>query len=135
MAIAGKQNINVGLPNESANSDSLYTAFNKINTNFDTLFANSSSVVSGNGITITNNVGNSVISANVQAGAGITVTPVNGALVISSNAIANSVNWTSVPSAPNSAGTAGQIAYDVGGNLYVCVATNTWAKFTGNTSW
>jgi hypothetical protein len=39
MAISGQQVIAVGLQNESANSDSLYTAFNKTVTNFATLFA------------------------------------------------------------------------------------------------
>lgn len=48
---------------------------------------------------------------------------------------ANTVVWTTAPVANNSAGTSGQIAYDSGGNLYVCVATDTWAKFTGSTSW
>lgn len=50
MAISGNVTINVGLPNESQNSDSLYTAFNKINQNFDTLFGNASKVVAGNNI-------------------------------------------------------------------------------------
>ena len=48
---------------------------------------------------------------------------------------ANTVVWTTAPVANNSTGSAGQIAYDAGGNLYVCVATDTWAKFTGSTSW
>jgi hypothetical protein len=43
--------------------------------------------------------------------------------------------WTTAPVANTSAGTAGQAAYDSGGNLYVCVATNTWSKFSGTTSW
>ena len=42
MAISGQQSINIGLPNESVGSDSLYTAFTKTNTNFGTLFANAS---------------------------------------------------------------------------------------------
>ena len=46
MPISGNVNINVGLPNEAANSDSLYTAFNKINYNFDLLFSQSNT---GNG--------------------------------------------------------------------------------------
>jgi hypothetical protein len=52
-----------------------------------------------------------------------------------SAAFANFVEWTTAPVANTSAGTAGQAAYDSGGNLYVCVSTNTWAKFTGTTSW
>ena len=39
MAISGQQVIAVGLQNESANSDSLYAAFNKTVDNFATLFA------------------------------------------------------------------------------------------------
>ena len=42
MAIIGKQTINVGLPNESTGSDSLYDAFTKAQDNFDILFANAS---------------------------------------------------------------------------------------------
>jgi UDP-N-acetylmuramyl pentapeptide phosphotransferase/UDP-N-acetylglucosamine-1-phosphate transferase len=38
MAIPGGQEINIGLPNESYGSDSLYTAFNKIEDNFVILF-------------------------------------------------------------------------------------------------
>ena len=52
-----------------------------------------------------------------------------------SPAFANLVQWTTAPVANTSAGTAGQAAYDSGGNLYVCVSTNTWAKFSGTTSW
>ena len=66
MAISGNLTINIGLPNESTGSDSLYTAFGKINTNFDTLFANASKVVAGNGITVTNNPSNTIISANLH---------------------------------------------------------------------
>ena len=54
MAVAGQANIRIGLPNESANSDSLYTAFNKVQQNFNTLFANASQVTAGNGITVNN---------------------------------------------------------------------------------
>ncbi len=52
-----------------------------------------------------------------------------------SAAFSNLVQWTTAPVANTSAGTAGQAAYDSGGNLYVCVSTNTWAKFSGTTSW
>jgi len=54
---------------------------------------------------------------------------------ITANNLSNLVQWTTAPVANTSAGTAGQAAYDTGGNLYVCVSTNTWAKFTGTTSW
>jgi hypothetical protein len=89
MAISGNLNINIGLPNESTGSDSLYTAFGKVNTNFNTLFGNASKVVAGNGITVTNNPSNTVISANLIAGNNIVLTNNNGAIVIESIAGGN----------------------------------------------
>jgi hypothetical protein len=51
MPISGNVQINVGLPNEAANSDGLYTAFNKINYNFDLLFSQSNTGNGGSGAT------------------------------------------------------------------------------------
>lgn len=45
------------------------------------------------------------------------------------------VVWTTTPVSNTSPGTPGEAAYDAGGNLFVCVATNTWSKFSGTTSW
>ena len=58
MAISGQQTIAVGLQNESANSDSLFTAFNKTVNNFAILFACASpyNTFTGNaGITVNTN--------------------------------------------------------------------------------
>lgn len=35
------------------------------------------------------------------------------------------------PAHNNSSGVAGQCAFDVSGNFYVCYAASSWAKFTG----
>lgn len=59
----------------------------------------------------------------------------NGAFVAIPVINANTVIWSTAPVANTSTGTPGQAAYDSGGNLYVCVSTNTWSKFTGTTSW
>lgn len=64
MAISGEQVIAVGLQNESANSDSLFTAFNKTVTNFNTLFACASpyNTFTGNaGITVNTNANTNTI--------------------------------------------------------------------------
>ena len=45
------------------------------------------------------------------------------------------ISWTTAPVSNASSGTVGQAAYDSGGNLFICVATNTWTKITGTTSW
>ena len=81
MAISGLQVINVGSPNESANSDSLYTAFNKTVTNFNTLFACASPTITfANGLGTTANTATQNIVridntgvVNIIAGTNITV--------------------------------------------------------------
>lgn len=94
MAISGKQPINVGLPNESVGSDSLYVAFNKVNTNFNTLFAcaspystfeggdgiSTNAIASSGVVTITNT---GVVS--LTAGSGITLSGSNGNVTITAN--------------------------------------------------
>lgn len=86
MSISGQQNINIGLPNESQGSDSLYVAFNKVQDNFSVLFGNANpNIVGANGISVENaSNGNVVVSTNLIAGNNITFTTSNGALTISS---------------------------------------------------
>lgn len=95
MAITGKQTINVGLPNESTGSDSLYTAFTKAQDNFDILFANSSpfnTFTAGIGMNVIANSNTGAVTitnagvTNIIAGTNIVVTPkdANGNVTISS---------------------------------------------------
>lgn len=93
MAISGLQIINVGLPNESTGSDSLYTAFQKSVTNFERLFNNASpyNTFTGNtGISInTNSTLGTVDITNtgvtyLNAGTGIVLSGNTGAITISS---------------------------------------------------
>lgn len=85
MAISGLQQINVGLPNESANSDSLYTAFTKTNDNFTNLFANAGPVpIAGNGISITNVSNVVTVSANLVAGNNVILANSGTSIVIES---------------------------------------------------
>lgn len=93
MAISGLQVINIGIQNESIGSDSLYTAFNKVKTNFATLFGNSSPYN-----TFTGNLGIAVIAnstlgtvditntgvLSIIAGTGVTIDQANGNVTISS---------------------------------------------------
>ena len=93
MAIPNKQTINVGLPNESAGSDSLYVAFNKVNTNFNILFGNSSpynTFNNGVGISVNTNSNTGAVTitntgvTNIIAGSNVVVSQSNGNVVISS---------------------------------------------------
>lgn len=93
MAISGLQVINIGVENESIGSDSLYTAFNKVKTNFATLFGNSSpyNTFTGNlGISVSaNSTAGTVDITNtgvlsIIAGTGVTIDQANGNVTISS---------------------------------------------------
>jgi hypothetical protein len=103
MAISGLQIINIGLPNESAGSDTLYTAFNKAKTNFATLFGNASpyNTFTGNtGITVNANstLGSIDITntgvTSLTAGTGIVLSNTTGAITISSNGGGNGGSGT-----------------------------------------
>ena len=91
MAISGQQDINIGAPNESAGSDSLYDAFTKTVTNFNILFGNASpnlTFASGNGINA--NADSNVITITntgvtyLNEGTGIVLSGNTGNITISS---------------------------------------------------
>jgi hypothetical protein len=89
--IPGRQTINVGIQNQASGSDDLYTAFTKVETNFENLFANASpylNVSGGTGILVTNPSSNSVSITNtgvtrLNPGTGITLNNANGEVTIS----------------------------------------------------
>lgn len=98
MPIQGQANINVGAENSVAGSDSLFTAFNKIQNNFTTLFTSASNYntfVGNNGITTESTSSNGTVTItntgviNVIAGTGITVDHANGNVVVSVSGDAN----------------------------------------------
>lgn len=86
MPISGLQVINVGLPNESSNSDSLYTAFNKTKDNFSNLFACASpyNTFTGNaGIaTAANSTTGTVFLTNTGV---LSITPADGSITVTSS--------------------------------------------------
>ena len=106
MAISGQQVIAVGLQNESANSDSLYTAFNKTVTNFATLFACASpyNTFTGNtGITVNTNsntntidITNSGVVSLTAGDSSISLTGSNGNITITATAGGNGGGVSSI---------------------------------------
>ena len=158
MAITGQQIINIGLPNESTGSDTLYTAFNKAKTNFNTLFTNASpyNTFTGNtGITVSSNSSTGVVDitnsgvTNIIAGTGITIDQANGNVTISSNGGGSGVGTvTSVGVVPVSASrlvttntpvvSSGNISIDLattgilaGTYTYPTVTVDTYGRITG----
>ena len=91
----------------------------------NTLVVDNISITSGN----IGNIGN-VASVNLDGNASNLLSG-NGSWVNGNSFI----SWVSVPISNTAPGNTGQAAYDSGGNLFVCVATNTWSKIAGTTSW
>lgn len=91
----------------------------------NTLVVDNISITSGN----IGNIGN-VASVNLDGNSSNLLSG-NGSWVNGSSFI----SWVSVPISNTAPGNTGQAAYDSGGNLFVCVATNTWSKIAGTTSW
>lgn len=105
MSIPGQQTINVGLPNESANSDSLYTAFTKINQNFNNVFACASpynTFTAGAGISVNANANLGTVTVtntgvtNIIAGTNIVVNQSNGNVTISATGSGNGGGLSSI---------------------------------------
>ena len=123
MAISGELIIAVGLQNESANSDSLYTAFNKTKDNFATLFAQASPYS-----TFANGVG---ISANANTN---TVTITNTG-VVSLTAGDSSINLTgsngNITITASGGGNGGGVS-SVGVSSSTLTVTNTPILSAGN---
>ena len=103
MAISGIQDINVGAPNESTGSDSLYTAFNKSVINFNTLFACASpynTFAGGVGITADANSNTNTVTitntgvTRLTAGTGIVLDGNTGNITISSTGGGNGAGGT-----------------------------------------
>lgn len=104
MAISGLQEINIGLPNESVGSDSLYTAFNKTKDNFAVL-ANTGSpyntFTAGNGVSITQDSANGIVTIN-NTGV-FSITPADGSIVV--NQSNGAVTISAVGGGGNGSGT------------------------------
>lgn len=105
MAISGKQNINIGLPNEAANSDSLFTAFSKTQNNFNTLFAVASpynTFNGGNGIATNTDSNTNIVTITntgvtyLNAGTGVVLSGNTGNVTISASGGNGSSGVTSV---------------------------------------
>lgn len=95
MAISGIQVIDVGLPNESTGSDSLYTAFTKTKQNFANIAACASpynTFTAGNGITTNANsstgtvvITNTGVTSLTAGDDSVTLTSSNGAITITAS--------------------------------------------------
>lgn len=132
MAITGQQTILIGQPNESTGSDSLYTAFTKINDNFNTLFSNASPItgISGNtGISVSN-TGNAITITNtgvtsLTAGGGITLSGSNGNITItaSGGGGGGNLNYVGLVPASNARLVVSGSPLIADGNIFIDLAT------------
>lgn len=132
MAISGQQIIEIGLPNESANSDSLYLAFNKVKNNFSTLFSCASpynTFTAGTGANVVANSTTGIVTftnegvTSLIAGTGIVLSGNTGQVTISSTGGGNG----------NGSGTVTSVGLISGSNQRLLV-TNSPITSNGNMS-
>lgn len=98
MAISGQQHIRIGAENNSAESDSLHTAFTKIEENFTNLFSNSSQYTTfqaGEGINVNTSPSLGKVTVtntgviNLVEGTGVRLSGSNGDVTVSVSGFAN----------------------------------------------
>jgi hypothetical protein len=88
-------------------------------------------------VSIVDESGNIITNVNFADG-NVTANRVFANIYNYSNGVSilgNALMWTSAPTDTFAPGLPGQVAYDSGGNLFICVATDTWAKFSGTLTW
>jgi hypothetical protein len=83
------------------------------------------------------NAGGNIVTGNGSGGniSGVDLLTANYFVGDGSNITNVPISWTAAPVSNTSSGVQGQVAYDSGGNLFICVATNIWSKITGTISW
>lgn len=137
MTISTEQfiSINVGSVANDGTGDSLREAFIKVNENFANISdigfdagninVQGSIEADGNITTTTNLVANAVYANNYLLSNGsLPMSDYPGDIGLTGNL---TVKNTYAPTANNSPGTAGQIAWD-SSHVYICVATNSWKR-------
>jgi len=108
-------NVNIGTGPGNNDGESLYSAFNKINTNFANVQSN------------VNSLSNSVTSVAGRSG-NVTLT-VND--ILGFNGL--SLSSATAPASSSSYGIKGQVIVD-SSYMYVCTAANTWVRSSITTS-
>lgn len=124
------------VPN-SSNTYSLGNATNQwkdLYVSNNTIYINSVPVTLGAGNVLTVD-GNAVLSNDSNTSITTTGNITADYFIGDGSQLTGTLSWVTAPVANTSPGIEGQAAYDVGGNLYICVSANTWSKFTGTTSW
>jgi len=111
MAISGQETLQIGAQNSPTNSDSLWTAFNKTQNNFSTLFSEASpynTFTGSDGVQVVSNVTTGTVSIHntgvlsLIQGTGITLSGANGNIVVSATGGNGGAGVTSVGITSNS---------------------------------
>ena len=115
---SGQLNINIGAPNSPTNSDSLYTAFGKIQNNFVNVFTEASSFT----------------TANIATGSGLSNSVATGTITIVNSGVTSIVAGTNLTaSAPNGAVTL-NLSPTITGLTSVTTGTLTATSLTSTTA-
>ena len=122
---------NAFVGSDSRNSSTYYVTYSNVTANIDLVTSNAGGQIKFSVSNSTSNTSSLAMTINNDKEVVVVGNVVTGRSLLGIGSLANISG--NIPASSSSVGTKGQIAYS-SGNVYICVATNTWVRTTAVTS-
>jgi hypothetical protein len=122
---------NAFVGSDSRNSSTYYVTYSNVTANIDLVTSNAGGQIKFSVSNSTSNTSSLAMTINNDKEVVVVGNVVTGRSLLGIGSLANISG--NIPASSSSVGTKGQIAYS-SGNVYICVATNTWIRTTAVTS-
>jgi len=122
---------NAFVGSDSRNSSTYYVTYSNVTANIDLVTSNTGGQIKFSVSNSTSNTSSLAMTINDNKEVVVVGNVATGRSLLGIGSLANISG--NIPASSSSVGTKGQIAYS-SGNVYICVATNTWVRTTAVTS-
>ncbi len=122
---------NAFVGSDSRNSSTYYVTYSNVTANIDLVTSNTGGQIKFSVSNSTSNTSSLAMTINNNKEVVVVGNVATGRSLLGIGSLANISG--NIPASSSSVGTKGQIAYS-SGNVYICVATNTWVRTTAVTS-
>ena len=122
---------NAFVGSDSRNSSTYYVTYSNVTANIDLVTSNAGGQIKFSVSNSTSNTSSLAMTINNNKEVVVVGNVATGRSLLGIGSLANISG--NIPASSSSVGTKGQIAYS-SGNVYICVATNTWVRTTAVTS-
>lgn len=122
---------NAFVGSDSRNSSTYYVTYSNVTANIDLVTSNTGGQIKFSVSNSTSNTSSLAMTINNNKEVVVVGNVATGRSLLGIGSLANISG--NIPASSSSVGTKGQIAYS-SGNVYICVATNTWIRTTAVTS-